>query len=1027
MKRIFILVTVLAVIAAGCKNYDDRFDDLNGQIATLTTQVQALQGVATQVTALNTEIGNIRSSIQEDIRTAVAGVSTTLNTSLTNAQTTLNGEIAKLQTALNDAAENSLSQDDIAKLKSELQTTLAAAQKTALDTALETLQARLTELEKTLNTAASGALSQEDLDKLKQEIETQLAQVKEDLEESLGEGGFHSGDVTINSSGSWEFTKRQLSDKTEFSGNFTIDTGSLTDAEVDDLIGWVAEITLINGDLTITHKDKDKVIKFAKLSSVTNLDDRQPHAHYPELTGVLGVSLSGDAFKETLSVKLPKITKTTFKDGQIVLPKLEQGDDDNGFDLSALASYEGDLTIQTNDKVDILLNALASIDAAKSSGTGRDKKLLTIDGGKNVHLDVLASVKGLIIEDVKHLEAPIVQEAELTIKGDVISVDIATGEGNKVNIKKLTIGEAGELKTLKFRGKSNLKDVVFRDTTTGDLETLEIHGLESVRLINLDELESLTTAGTIKSLTINNSSLEDELILGHSAGDNGVLRVLSNADITSLKADEVNKLKTLIIQGNSKLETLSFSKLKAAGTQTFGTGDDWYTKDAIIIGAYNQNGRYAFNEDLVNHLVAEAFLPKIEKDGNKPEIPGNIEDDHTGLEGLKDFLKSATRAIVSYDSAEEYSAARNEEDAKERAEGEEAPTDGSNLILFRKGLANQAGSSIAAKRVFVISAPDSASPGTITIGLRGGISRVVTLTTGGSLNNWVRDINDQEVKDFFDVNEIDIEATKGAVPSGNIRFDVDAYGTVTQTQDDDDIDNDLKGYLKLTIGEYSHEVHLTDGSEDDIAFARNRKAAKTYLDTDNSSEFVNLQGLLNTLAQPFPSLSTDPATANRGITNGKGITPYGVNDYDEPNGFLSYGTSDPSPIDKPITVTFENKLSQDDLLALVDDDADTNIKNGDYLVITLTSQKPGAEDSTIGQPTEANGGDNGLNNYRLAIIVGDTAENRGQAYVVSSTTNQVELSVGNILRKASAPVKGVDDQGKTTNRPGKDIDLFGDL
>ncbi len=1025
MKRIFILVTVLAVIAAGCKNYDDRFDDLNSQIATLTTQVQALQGVATQVTSLQTEIGNIRKSIQDDIETAVAGVSTTLGTNLQSAQTALNGEIAKLQTALTQAAANNLTQADIDKLKSELQTTLAAAQKTTLDTALETLQAKLTELEKTLATAASGALSQADLDKLKEEIETQLAQVKEDLEESLGEGGFHSGEVTIDSSGSWEFTKRQLSDKTEFSGNFTIDTGSLTDAEVDELIGWVAEITLINGDLTITHKDKDKVIKFAKLSSVTNLDDRQPHAHYPELTGVLGVSLSGEHFKETLSVKLPKITKTTFKDGQIVLPKLEQGDDDNGFDLSSLASYEGDLTIQTNDKVDILLNALASIDAEKNDGTGRDKKLLTIDGGKNVHLDVLASVKGLIIEDVKHLEAPIVQEAELTIKGDVISVDIATGEGDKVHIKKLTIDEAGELKTLKFRGKSNLKNVVFNNEKTGDLETLEIHGLESVELANLDRLESLTTAGTIKTLTIKNTDLRGELTLGHESGDNGVLRVSSNAGITSLKADKVNKLSTLIIQGNSKLETLSFSELKAAGTQTFGTGDDWYTKDAIIIGAYNQGGRYAFDANLANDLVAEAFLPKIEKDGNEPEIPGNIEDDKTGLEGLKDFLKSATRAIVSYDGAEEYSAARNEDDPKKRAEGEEAPTDGSNLILFRKGLADQAGSSIAAKRVFVISAPAPVSPGTITIGLRGGIRYPVTLTTGGSLNNWVRDINDQEVKDFFDVNKIDIEATKGAVPSGSIRFDIGAYGTVTQTQGDDDIDNDLKGYLKLTIGEYSHEVHLTDGSEDNVAFGGSKKikAAKTYLDTDNNSEFSGLEGLLNTLAQAFPSYSQTPATENRGITDGKGITPYGVNDYDEPNGFLSYGTSDPSPIDKPITVTFENKLSQDDLLALVDDDADTNIKNGDYLVITLTSQKPGVEDSTIGQPTEAEGS----NSYLLASIVADTNENQGQAYVDSSVSGQQELSVGNILRKASAPVKGVDDQGKTTNRPGKDIDLFGDL
>ncbi len=74
MKKLFILFTVVALLAAGCKNYDDRFDDLNGQIAALTTQVQTLQGVASQVTGLQTEISNIRASIQSDITTAVAGV-----------------------------------------------------------------------------------------------------------------------------------------------------------------------------------------------------------------------------------------------------------------------------------------------------------------------------------------------------------------------------------------------------------------------------------------------------------------------------------------------------------------------------------------------------------------------------------------------------------------------------------------------------------------------------------------------------------------------------------------------------------------------------------------------------------------------------------------------------------------------------------------------------------------------------------------------------------------------------------------
>ncbi len=1012
MKPFFIFLTVVAVIASGCKNYDDRFDDLNGQIATLTTQVQALQGVATQVSALNTEIGNIRSSIQGDIQTAVAGVSTTLGTNLQSAQTALNGEIAKLQTALNDAAENSLSQDDIDKLKSELQTTLAAAQKTALDTALASLQAKLTELETALGTAASGALSQADLDKLKEEIETQLAQVKEDLEESLGEGGFHSGEVTINSSGSWEFTKRQLSDKTEFSGNFTINTGSLTDAEVDELIAWVAEITLIHGNLKITHTGKEKVIKFAKLRSVTDLDDSQLHAHYPELTSAGVITLDGNI--ET--VKLPQLKTVKHFDG-------DRDDDDEDIadehhlqlkkatelTLTALASYKADLTIDLGGAEATLdLSALKTLD---SNGDEKDGEVdLTIIGPDEASLPELITLNKLHVQDVREVSAPKVKGADLQIGEDVDEVDVGTAEGAHIN--QLTIPLDSDIKTLKIGGNPISKDGGSRggDAIAGkstvlklngsEVETIHVYGAFDVRLENLEEIEEIITARIIPRFVLIGSDYKGGLILDHQGGDRGVLALENNLRLETLTADNLNPLKNLFITGNHDLEKISFQSLEKAAEQDIGDQSNerrWFTGDGVRIGAQRFRDRDYMVEDR-NNLVATKIEAEVKEDG-KVKRKGKIVDE-SGLSDLKEFLghENMKRAVVYYDGAEEFSA--TDDANQDPVELTATRADRDYLLLIRKGVANRTTPSSAAKRVFLVDTGNDSfsTDGTenLRIGVGGGefssYYRDIDLAGGGSVNNFVNTINDAKVKKFFETNNVIVHAEAGGHPKGSLTFKTD--GALNRDAGDSNTANDPVGSLKLTIGNvrtgvYSHEVILQVVDDDnplkaDVAFSATEKKAVTYLDanvaTNNATNrgYADLEDLAKILIRAFHTFVNDedqafvdPPRAIEAVN----FVPFGISSLhnvsiegEERANTVIVGVYDAQKIpEKAINVKVENNIkltsapdAENVAFFKVGESFESsigltqkNIKNDPNTIqITLTSKVAGKDESTIGDPID---------------------------------------------------------------------------
>ncbi|MCY4253177.1 MAG: hypothetical protein OXC64_00390, partial [Flavobacteriaceae bacterium] len=581
-----------------------------------------------------------------------------------------------------------MSQEDIDKLKADLQTTLAAAQKTALDTALASLQAKLTELEQALADAANDALAQADLDQLREEIESELAEVKKDLEESLGDGGFYQGDTTIRSSREWDNTKRGQADYTAFSGDVTINTTNLEASEVDELIDWVGKITVINGDLTIIHAGSEKVVKLAQLSSVGDLDDSQLHVHYPELISAGTITLDDDI----KTVKLPKLTTLEAFAGHTI--DLDKGTE---LTLTALASYDADLKIDLDGT-----GAVIDLSALKVLG----KADLTIIGPDEVSLPELTTLALLHVKDVRTVTAPKVKAANLRISEDVVSVNVGTEAGAHINT--LTFTEANDLETLQIGGNPAAANkggtvVALNAGTTPDLERAHIHGGFSVVVNGLDDFEEIITARTITSeVSLIGTALEGDVALGHASGANGILTVEHNTDIESLKADKVNKLKGLYIKGNHDLEEVSFDSFKVPGKQTIG-GQNWWDGDGFAIG---KAGYGAYNDsadnlnDNKNNLIAKEITQEILKSDKSVDRAGNIVDE-TGLSDLEDVLKHADtkRAVISFDGTEAF---KGQSKTAEAVELQTTEANHEHLILFRKGTADIEGTKAGAKRVFLV-------------------------------------------------------------------------------------------------------------------------------------------------------------------------------------------------------------------------------------------------------------------------------------------------------------------------------------
>ncbi|MCY4299649.1 MAG: hypothetical protein OXC61_10175, partial [Flavobacteriaceae bacterium] len=481
--------------------------------------------------------------------------------------------------------------------------------------------------------------------------------------------------------------------------------------------------------------------------------------------------------------------------------------------------------------------------------------------------------------------------------------------------------------------------------------------------------------------------------------------------------------------------------------------------------------------DNKNNLIAKEITQEILKANKSVDRAGKIVDE-TGLSDLEDVLKHADtkRAVISFDGTDAF---KGQNKTAEAVELKTTEANHEHLILFRKGTANIEGKKGKAKRVFLVDTgaiSDLSSSEDLRIGVNDNDGDLtdfyvpIDLIAGGSVNNHVVTINDEEIKKSFDTNNVEVNAEAGGHPKGSLTFKTD--GTLARVAGNNDLTDDPVGSLKLTIGNtrtgvYSHEVILQVVDDDnplkaDVAFSATEKKAKTFLNanvnsnsslddiSDNSSRgYASLEELANILIRPFPTFVNDNDLAENDPprpTDAVNHVPFGISSLQavsiegtERVNTAIVGVYDAQKIsENQINVKVENKIKLTsapnaenvaffkagggfgDAVGLTH----KNIKNDPNTIqITLTSKVAGLKESTIGVPTDDLGGTDSALATDYILPDSDIATTPG-AYVYAGTATgpiSRELPIAETNPRASSlPKAGADDVGAQT-RGGKEF------
>jgi hypothetical protein len=392
MKKSLLSILTLALVAVGCQNYDDQFDSLNKDIASLAATVAGLDtGVAAQVTAIGSQI--------TALETKVTNLSTTVGTSDLTA--------ADLTTSLVDVLQ------DLADVQAEL---------TALDTEVGTSIAgvvtQVTALSGEISDVAAAQLTTAQVEAIVAVTDqtSALTAVQESLDELLAAEASVNGNVNITNQAELDYAKTLIEtdgspESYIINGNLTVDaTGTYTagtdyTAEINAL---TSRITSVIGNVTATSASDvvTGTIDFARLTYVSG-----------------GYEIIGN-FDPTSSIL------TT-----AAIVKVPLNSAYPAWTLSALISSPGGLTLTDDTDTDAVSPTSVDVSACTSCGAVTTGVNVLNLPGAAVNLGAGAPAIATTVGSVISTSA-----AALANTTVIIAVaDTDTGADGSVDLKSLTV------------------------------------------------------------------------------------------------------------------------------------------------------------------------------------------------------------------------------------------------------------------------------------------------------------------------------------------------------------------------------------------------------------------------------------------------------------------------------------------------------------------------------------------------------------------------------------------------------------
>ena len=599
MKKGLLSLLALALTVVGCQNYDDQFDELTSQITSLQSTVDGLTGVSSSLTELRGIVNGIVQSVNAlpttDSVADLSGLVAQLNT-ISQTLADLEASLADVVTA-EDLATISNTLGNVEADVHELLTGSSAINQDIIITTAAELEYMETVIETGDNSPSGYVVTGNvtvvhtnlDADEivranaLTAKLITVIGNVDVDGAVDLASLAYIQGDYTVGDTDALEPLLRNVT------GNVTLD-GAAGDIDYSDL-------ATISGNVVISNTISVTTLNFAGANIGGNLN-----AGIIVLANATSVDVGGATITQltannanTVNLGQTAIAATTVvtatKDGSAInfsatgataaltvvgtstsivhADALTSAttitvDDSSESHFGALASASGAINITAVDAADF--RALTDIAANSSIGgtaVNLDALSNTTTGTLTLPNEVTVSLP--LLDNGQTLSVP--AATSLTLKSSSranLDADLAATITLTEQDEDFTITASTELPALtdlSVTGKeltvaTNMAVAITSNTT---LTNVTVGGFaKSLWVTSTGDIESITTSGRLSYLSLDASDL-DTLSLGHTyiSGDIAPEVFITNSDLTSIDLSSIAKVKTIDIQGNAALKTVT--------------------------------------------------------------------------------------------------------------------------------------------------------------------------------------------------------------------------------------------------------------------------------------------------------------------------------------------------------------------------------------------------------------------------------------------------------------------------------------
>ena len=618
MKKGLLSLLALALTVVGCQNYDDQFDELTSQITSLQSTVDGLTGVSSALSTLQGTVAGIVQSIASlpttDSVADLSGLVAQLNT-ISQTLADLEASLADVVTA-EDLATISNTLGNVEADVHELLTGSSAISQDIIITTVAELEYAETVIETGENSPSGYVVTgnvtvdltnlgdeSDRVDALTAKLITVIGNVDVTGAVDLATLAYIQGNYTVGSTDASEPLLRNVT------GNVTLD-GAAGNINYSDL-------ATIGGNVVISNTISVTSLNFAGANISGNLN-----SGIIVLANATSVNVGGATITQltannadTITLGQTAIAATTVvtatKDGSAInfsatgatAALTVVGTSTSIVRADALASATA---ITVEDSSESHFGALASASGALSitAGDAADFRALTdlaadaSIGGTAVNLDALSStttgtltlpnevtVSLPLLDNSQTLSAPAATSLSLksssraNLDADLAATITLTEQDEDFTITAST--ELPALTDLTVTGKqltvaTNIAVAITSNTT---LTNVTVGGFaKSLWVTSTGDLDSVTTSGRLSYLSLDASDL-DALSLGHTyiSGDIAPEVFITNSDLTSINLSSIAKVKTIDIQGNAALKTVTppssaeFAEPAAPITVTLGT------------------------------------------------------------------------------------------------------------------------------------------------------------------------------------------------------------------------------------------------------------------------------------------------------------------------------------------------------------------------------------------------------------------------------------------------------------------------